>query len=244
MNSMTYKSSGELKALAKEHMFGRYGTAIGATLTISMITGFITFFSTIYLNTMTLTGVILNYLISFVISVLTGVFHSGQNYFFLKISCGRPVTVSDVFYGFKMFPDKAVTMQLFLSICIYLGLLPATVCNYLLVLYPQNAVLILVASLALILYGVIGVVVSLNYAQSFFLLHDFPNYSAKELLSTSRKLMKGNKGRFFYLLVSFLPLMLLGLLSCGIAYLWLIPYMNATEAEFFLDLVRTKKVSD
>lgn len=50
--------------------------------------------------------------------------------------------------------------------------------------------------------------------------------------------MKGSKGRFFYLTVSFFPLLLLGFLSCGIAFLWLVPYMNATYAEFFLDLIK------
>ena len=32
--------------------------------------------------------------------------------------------------------------------------------------------------------------------------------------------------------------MLLGLLSWGLALLWVIPYMAATEAEFFLDLIK------
>lgn len=50
--------------------------------------------------------------------------------------------------------------------------------------------------------------------------------------------MVHHKGRLFYLYVSFLPLMLLGLLSWGLALLWVIPYMAATEAEFFLDLIR------
>ena len=93
-------------------------------------------------------------------------------------------------------------------------------------------------SLAMILYGVVTVILSLIYSQAFFLLHDFPNYSAKELLVMSRQLMKGSKGRLFYLNVSFFPLLLLGLLSCGIAYLWLVPYMNATATEFFLDLIQ------
>ena len=86
-----YKSSAELKAYAKEHMFHQYGTAISAFLVSYMIIVFITFFSTLFLNTRTIAGVILNYLISFVIFVLTGLFTSGEKYFYLKISCGRPV---------------------------------------------------------------------------------------------------------------------------------------------------------
>ena len=233
-----YKSSAELKAIAKEHMFNKYGTAIGALVIVSMITMFVSFFSTIFIDTKTVTGIILNLLISFVISVLTGLFTSGQRYFYLKISCGRPVTISDVFYGFKLFPNKAVLIQLYLSIFIYVSMLPMTLMSYMVARNPKNSLYMLFYSLAMIFYGVVTVILSLVYSQAFFLLHDFPNYSAKELLAMSRQLMKGSKGRLFYLNVSFFPLLLLGLLSCGVAYLWLVPYMNATASEFFLDLIQ------
>ncbi|MBD5520357.1 MAG: DUF975 family protein [Lachnospiraceae bacterium] len=233
-----YKSSAELKAIAKEHMFNKYGTAIGAMVIVSMITMFVSFFSSIFIDTKTIAGIILNLLISFVISVFTGLFTSGQRYFYLKISCGRPITISDIFYGFKLFPNKAVLIQLYLSICIYVSMLPMTLMSYMVTLNPKNSLYMLLYSLAMILYGVVTVILSLVYSQAFFLLHDFPNYSAKELLAMSRQLMKGSKGRLFYLNVSFFPLLLLGLLSCGIAYLWLVPYMNATASEFFLDLIQ------
>lgn len=240
-NLNRYKSSAELKAYAKEHMLQHYGTAISALLIVGVITIFITFFSTLFLNTKTLTGVILQYLISFVISVLTGLFTSGEKYLYLKICCGRKAATDDVFYGFKLFPNKAVSIQLYLSIWLYLGMLPMTIFSYLIQRNPKNAVVMLLYYLAEILYLVVAVMISLIYAQVFFLFHDFPDYSVSELLSMSRKLMKGSKGRLFYLSVSFLPLLLLGLLSCGIAYLWLIPYMNATYTEFFLDLIRNSQ---
>lgn len=240
-NLNQYKSSAQLKALAKEHLFGKYGTVIGAFVTVSMLTGFITLFCTGFLNTRTWVGIILNFLISFVISVLTGVFNSGVSYIYLKVSCGRPVAVSDIFYGFKLYPDKALQIQLFLSVWIYLGMLPMTLLSHLVLLDPYNAMYMLFYCLAAILFGVVATMVSLIYSQTYFLLHDFPDRSVKELLATSKSLMKGSKGRLFYLLVSFLPLMLLGILSCGIAYLWLMPYMNTTSAEFFLDLIKNKQ---
>lgn len=50
--------------------------------------------------------------------------------------------------------------------------------------------------------------------------------------------MVHHKGRLFYLNVSFIPLFLLGILSFGLAFLWILPYMTATETEFFLDLIK------
>ena len=93
-------------------------------------------------------------------------------------------------------------------------------------------------SLAMILSYAVSIILSLIYQQAFYLLHDFPQYSARELLTMSRLLMKGHKGRLFYIYVSFLPLVLVSLLSCGIAMLWVAPYMAATQAEFFLDVIK------
>ena len=233
-----YKSSAELKALAKEHLLGQYGTVVGASVVVILTVGLLNTICTFFINTKTIPGLILQFIISFVLSVLAGLFTSGTNYLYLKISCGRPVTVSDVFYGFKMFPDKALLIQIYLSAWTYIAMLPMTVFSYLILVYPHNAVIMLVYSLTAILYLVVSVMISLIYAQVFYLLHDFPDYSVKQLLSMSKQLMKGSKGRLFYMLVSFLPLLLLGMLSCGIAFLWLIPYMNAACTEFFLDLIK------
>lgn len=244
VSSEKYKSSEELKALAKEQLFGKYGTTIGAHFIIGLITLFISNFSTIFLNLNTLYGIALNFAISFVISVLMGVLNSGQKYFYLKIVCGQPATVSDIFYGLKLYPNKAVLIQFNISLRLYIAMLPMTLLNYAVIIYPDNSVLMLCYSLSMILYLVVLCLVSINYSQVFYLLHDFPEYSVQELLSIGKKLMKGSKFRYFYMMVSFFPLLLLGLLSCGIAWLWLIPYINATDTEFFLDLIRKNQVSD
>lgn len=239
-----YKSSAELKALAKEHLLGKYGTVVGATVAVAAIVEFVTFFCTVFLDQRTITGLLLNFIITFVITVLSGLFTSGTTYLYLKLSCGRQAAVSDVFYGFQLFPNKAVMIQLFLSVWINLvGLLPITILAFYVQKNPQNSVLMLAFSLTAIVCGIVIIFASLIYSQVFYLLHDFPEYSVKDLLSMSRKLMKGSKGRLFYMLVSFIPLMLLSVLSCGIALLWLIPYMNAAQTEFFLDLMKNTELT-
>lgn len=243
-NTNQYKSSAELKALAKERLLGKYGTAVGATVIVALIVEFVTFFSTIFINPRTLTGTVLNFIIGFVITVLSGLFTSGTTYLYLKLSCNKQVALGDVFYGFQLFPNKAVLIQLYLSIWTDLiGLLPLTILSYFVRKDPQNSILMLAFSLTAIVCGVIIVFATLIYSQAFYLLHDFPDYSVKELLSLSRKLMQGSKGRLFYMLVSFIPLMLLSMLSCGIALLWLVPYMNATQTEFFLDLMKKTEIA-
>ena len=55
--------------------------------------------------------------------------------------------------------------------------------------------------------------------------------------------MKGQRMRLFLLELGFLPLMLLCILSFGIGFLWLQPYMQMTHTCFFLDLMNPRKVS-
>ncbi|MBO5472693.1 MAG: DUF975 family protein [Lachnospiraceae bacterium] len=240
----TFQSSGELKASAREHMFGHYGTAIGAYLIVMFCITFPTLAAAMLTNPGTAAGTVIYYIISFGISVLTGVFVSGNCYLYLKISCGYPVTVSDVFYGFKLCPDKALKIQVWITAVSYIANIPLMIISYQMNHAAQNNILgtaaglMLPYSLAMIFSYAVSIMLSLIYQQAFYLLHDFPQYSARELLSMSRRLMKGHKGRLFYIYVSFIPLVLLSVLSCGIALLWIAPYVSATQTEFFLDVIK------
>lgn len=237
-----FKSSAELKASAREHLLGHYGTVIGAFLLMGLILGTATIAVSLVVDLSTIPGTIIYYAIMFLISVLTGLLTSGNAYLYLKVICGCPVSVGDLFYGFQLCPDKAITIQAWITLITYIANLPQIILNYIMMTnfhrMDQVMNLMLPYALSLILSGVVSVMLGLLYEQAFFLLHDFPQYTAKELLQKSRRLMVHHKGRLFYLYVSFLPLMLLGLLSCGLALLWVIPYMAATEAEFFLDLIQ------
>ena len=73
------------------------------------------------------------------------------------------------------------------------------------------------------------------FIQAYYLLLDFPQYNAMELMKLSFRIMKGHKWELFCLQMSFLPLGFLCLLSFGIGSLWLVPYMNMTQTLYFLD---------
>lgn len=248
-----FKSSAELKASAREHLLGHYGTVIGAFMLMGLLIGIISFVVVFLVPPYTVVNVILYYAIMFLVSLLTGLFNSGIAYLYLKLVCERPVSVGDLFYGFQLCPEKAIAMQAWITLISYIASLPQIVITYMMnkvtmsgdmaLLLSESQMVqltkfMLPYSLALILSGVVSVILNLVYAQAFFLLHDFPQYSAAELLKKSRRLMVHHKGRFFYLCVSFIPLFLLAFLSWGLALLWVLPYMAATEAEFFLDLIK------
>ena len=95
-----YKSSGQLKGIAKDQLFGHYGTAIGALLLVGIITLIITGLPDWFVSANSIPELIIYYLISFIISLFTGIFSSGEAFLYLKLTCGQPVSVKDVFSGF------------------------------------------------------------------------------------------------------------------------------------------------
>lgn len=237
-----FKSSAELKASARELLLGHYGTVIGAELILVLLSGSISFAAGLLVDISTAAGTVIYYAILFFISILMGLFSSGTCYLYLKLVCGRPISVGDLFYGFQLAPDKAIAIQAWITLITFLASLPQYILTYKISAVgkqvEQMMPLLLPYALSLILSGVVSVLLALYYAQAFYLLHDFPQYTAKELLQKSRRLMVHHKGRLFYLYVSFLPLMLLSLLSFGLAFLWVVPYMTATQTVFFLDLIQ------
>ena len=234
-----HKTSAELKALAKESLLGKYGVAVSATLLYALIIYITTDLSSFFLFIPGIVGTVLYYLSTFIITVFTGIFAYGFSFIFLKISCNVPARMVDLYYGFKGNTKEILKVQLFRSLITYAASIPMYVFAEII---SEEQMMNYIGIYALLMgFGLlVQFVVMLLYNQAFYILLDFPDYNAKKALTFSRELMKGNKGRFIYLLVSFIPLFALGILSCGVGFLWIVPYMQATQAQFYLDLVKNK----
>lgn len=92
---------------------------------------------------------------------------------------------------------------------------------------------------------VISIVLTLPFFPAFYMILDFPDWDATTILKKCFEVMHGNKLRLFILYVSFLPAFLLSIFTCGIALIWVIPYMNMALTNFYLDImsVRNKTVA-
>lgn len=235
----TYKSSAELKGISKEQLFGHYGTVIGALFLMGIISLIVNSIPSRLINASNIPELIIYYLISFVISLFLGIFNSGEAFLYLKLICRQPISAGDIFYGFKVYPDKAILLQFALSLIIYICLTPVMIFYYL-YLTASLPVYMLFMSIFLVIGAIIITIASLMLSQTFFLLQDFPQYSAKELIKMSCQIMKGHKGRLFYIQISFLPLYMLSAFSFFIAFLWLVPYTNAVLANFYMDLMKNR----
>ncbi len=80
------------------------------------------------------------------------------------------------------------------------------------------------------------IIKTLLYSQSLLILYDKPNATGKEIVEESERLMKGNRGRYFCLTLSFIGWIILSSLSLGIGFLWLMPYMTIASIFFYENL--------
>ncbi len=234
-----YLSSASLKSMAKGQMLGKYGTLVGAYAIHLGCILFADFSAAMLTDTTTVPGAVIYYVVALIVSLLGGVFLYGEAYIYLKLACHQKVSINDLFAGFSTHSNKILQVQLVLAgVALICGL--PNLLNSRVMAEPDNPYLLLIYVVLTIIMSIINIMVSLTFSQSFFLMLDFPQYSAKEILKASYQIMKGHKGRLFYIELSFLPLFLLGLISCCLPFLWIYPYMEAVKANFYLDLMKKR----
>ncbi len=87
-----------------------------------------------------------------------------------------------------------------------------------------------------LLFVIPGIIAALRYSMAFFIIADDEDCGPLEAIGRSKVMMKGNKWKFFCLHWRFIGWYLLASLTGGIAYLWLIPYMQTSFAKFYEDV--------
>ena len=80
-------------------------------------------------------------------------------------------------------------------------------------------------------------VVSFVYGIASYLVLDFQDLSALEVLRRTRALLRGRYGRLLRLYLSFIPQFILGALSFGIGFLWIGGYFRTARAFFYKELL-------
>lgn len=82
-----------------------------------------------------------------------------------------------------------------------------------------------------------GIVKSYSYSMTSFILADRPDLAYNEAIEESMRMMDGHKMRLFILDLTFLGWALLCLLTLGIGFLFLEPYIYTSHAKFYENLL-------
>lgn len=80
-----------------------------------------------------------------------------------------------------------------------------------------------------------GIMKAFSYALTPYILLDEPELTARQAITRSCEIMQGRRWKLFCLSLSFIGWGILSLLTFGIGFLWLAPYMNASIAAFYED---------
>ena len=91
-----------------------------------------------------------------------------------------------------------------------------------------------------LLFWIPGIIKSIAYSQMFFLMVDDPKLEPADAQKKSIKLMDGHKMEYFVLQLSFIPWILLVIVTFGLASIYVNPYMQASYAAFYDALVAKK----
>ena len=141
--------------------------------------------------------------------LLAGPIALGLAFCFLAKARGQKVEVQSMFNGFSNFVNAFV-------------------------LEVVNSIFIALWSL---LFIVPGVIAELSYSMSVYILQDNPTMSPTDARKKSMELMNGHKWQLFCLRFSFIGWMILGMLTLGILFIWIAPYMQLSEVEFYRHLI-------
>lgn len=92
-----------------------------------------------------------------------------------------------------------------------------------------------------LLFIVPGIIKSISYSQMFYFMAEDDKLEAGDAQRKSMEIMEGHKLEYFTLQLSFIPWHLLGIITFGIAYVWVAPYIETTMAEYHVRLTGGNK---
>ena len=233
------RSSKDLKKLAREALIGNYGNFAVVFLIYFVITFAVEMIPSLFSDNSTTSGIITAQVVACILSLIISLLSVGLQKTAINITRREPVNVGDLFYAFRHHPDKYIIVSFLMALIAVLFQIPTILLLVIMLMgnfsINTGMAVVLIILLALILL-LISVIVLLRYSLATILLMEHPEMSALESMQVSSQLMQGNKGRYFYLGLSFIGLELLALLTCGIAYFWLTPYTMTTYMQFYREV--------
>jgi len=148
--------------------------------------------------------------------IVSGPLALGLAIFSLSISRNQDAKLEQIFQGFNNF-GTALGASLLISLFIILWML--------LLIIP-------------------GIIASISYSMTFYILADDNSISAMDAIDKSKKMMDGYKWKYFCLGLRFFGWALLCVLTLGIGFLWLVPYMQISIAKFYDDVKANSMIVD
>ena len=184
--------------------------------------------------------------------IITSLFYMGLLQIMIKIARNKKTSFNELFQRTDTFFRCAAMTIVFLAINVICALLEYTAVNSLIVFISYQTDLNIALSSFMIVIGIIlsaaiavfWIILMLCLSQSYFILYDNENMPLGDIFRTSMDMMEGHKTDYLLLCLSFIGWFFLGMFTLGILYLWLIPYIFVSIANFYDKIKKDVKILD
>ena len=241
--------SSELKLMARRALAGKYGISVGMQVVVGLLTllgGIVTcvpLFMVIIgaelrtgAEAMVFGGLAAFFVLLALLCALSVVLTAGVLRFFYHICTGQAFGMGDLLYGFKNKWWRFVGLGFLLTVIGLIIGVPQSIVQAARTINPWATWLYGLELFLTLFTFVVSVVISLFFGQAVYILVEDRDKKVFSSLAESVRLMRGNKGRYFYLSLSFIGIYLLSFCTLGLGYLWAMPYMYCTYTYFYLDI--------
>ena len=181
-------------------------------------------------------SIVLSQAFAFIVSLITSVFSAGLSYMYLNIARKEKYGVGDLLYFFKNHPDRVIVASFFLSVIQLVVMIPYYYYQFSGMVgetLEEQAGYLMNTAMFLLIGQVLYLVVTIPFAMTYYLMADQKEIGGVEALKKSAKMMRGAKGKFFLLLLSFAPMIVICALLFYVPLLWVLPHLFMCEACFY-----------
>ena len=226
----------ELKRIARGNLQGNYTELIRAFVFCSLIVSLIEMpFSWMTNDIQFSTQNIIYYTATILITIASVVLTVGQYCMHLRIARTGKLHLGELFYPLMHDANRLIIAEVILTIIRLIGLAPVIGAGVIIYFYEEMNMYLI--ALGLVILGCILIaIIETTFGMTYFALIDGEELSVWEAIKAALKLMKGHKGRFFYMYLSFIGMYLLTVPTIGLGLLWVQPYVMQTTTLFYLDI--------
>ncbi len=173
-------------------------------------------------------------LVSLVLELYLIAMSFGYTSYALRLSRNEDPSYANLFDGFLKF-GRVLWMNILQGLFVTLWSLPFFAVAVALLLWSRDEIALVSAlGIAAYLAGIVVMMIkTYSYRMAAYFLLDDPSCTARQAITQSKTIMVGEKWRLFVLDLSFLGWAIVTVFTAGILLIWLTPYMNVTEANFY-----------
>ncbi len=219
---------------ARKSLKGKWGLAIGTEVIVLII-----------VNIILGLELLIPLLEGLILLVLLPQIFLGQSFFYLSISRNQEAKFGQLFNSFQD-GNKFITaigsclmVLMFVGTITFLGVFIFAIIPLISVYGLWLGVVSMLSCITCLAYLVI---LCCTFSMIFYIVADGTRVGSFRAIKKSYNMMKGNKWKYFCLNVRFIGWGLLSILTLGIGFLWLCPYIRVSRVNFYNDIVEKEDI--